>query len=270
MGWGATAAGDGSTALGSSTSATGANALVANLATIARSYCSTALGRYNDAINTSSTTTWIETDPLFIIGNGTDNANRKNAITVLKNGNMGINTNGATHKLEVLGTGVANGGTAAFKGSQWYSHFSYGTDEDTYIRGGKAGSDVIINDIAGLGNVGIGTPTPTAKLDVAGNAKVSGSISVGGGETIAKVERKSFDLDLPSISAFGYFGINISGVTTGLTGTNNFIINSFGDTAPLMISIRFISNDTFKLDVMNPSNAAVDIPNRTFQVVIIK
>ena len=115
IGWGAIASGDGSTALGSSTQATGANALVANFSNIARSYCSTALGRYNDAINTSSTTTWIDTDPLFLIGNGTDNATRKNAVAVLKNGNMGINTNTATHKLEVLGTGIVNGGTAAFK-----------------------------------------------------------------------------------------------------------------------------------------------------------
>ena len=38
-----------------------------------------------------------------------------------KIGNIGINTNTATHKLEVLGTGIVNGGTAAFKGSQWYS-----------------------------------------------------------------------------------------------------------------------------------------------------
>ncbi len=270
IGWGAIASGDGSTALGSSTQATGANALVANFSNIARSYCSTALGRYNDAINTSSTTTWIDTDPLFLIGNGTDNATRKNAVAVLKNGNMGINTNTATHKLEVLGTGIVNGGTAAFKGSQWYSHFSYGTDEDTYIRGGKSASDVVINDITGLGNVGIGTATPSAKLDVVGDAKVSGSISIGGGETIAKVERKSFDYDIPSIPAFGFQQFNIAGVTFGLSATDNFIINPFGTIAPLIVTIRYINSTTFAIDVMNPSNVAVDVPNKTFQVVIIK
>ncbi len=42
------------------------------------------------------------------------------------------------------------------KGTSYLSHFYYGDNEDTYIRGGKAGSHVLINDIAGQGNVGVG------------------------------------------------------------------------------------------------------------------
>ena len=48
------------------------------------------IGRFNDSINTSSNTTWVDTDPLFLIGNGTSNVARKNAVTVLKNGKVGI------------------------------------------------------------------------------------------------------------------------------------------------------------------------------------
>jgi hypothetical protein len=58
-------------------------------------------------------------------------------------------------------------GAAVFRGSVHFSHFCYGTNEDTYIRGGKNGSNVIINDGA-LGNVGIGTTTPAYKLSVNG------------------------------------------------------------------------------------------------------
>ena len=61
------------------------------------------------------------------------------------------------------GTGVD--GALAIEGSTNVSHFYYGSAEDTYIRGGKAGSYVIINDIPG-GAVGINTGAPQISLHV--------------------------------------------------------------------------------------------------------
>jgi hypothetical protein len=55
--------------------------------TVAVSY-STAIGRYN--VGGGDPTTWVATDPLFEIGNGTFSA-KNNALTILKNGNIGIN-----------------------------------------------------------------------------------------------------------------------------------------------------------------------------------
>ncbi len=90
-------------------------------------------------------------------------------------GNVGIGNNNPTASLHVYrGTGVD--GTAAFAGTQWSSHFSYSTNEHTYIRGGKNGSHVFVNDLATLGNVAIGNGTPTEKLHVFGNLRVSGTI----------------------------------------------------------------------------------------------
>jgi hypothetical protein len=91
-------------------------------------------------------------------------------------GNVGINSPTPIHKIEAIGVGTVSGGTAGFKGSQWYSHFSYGTAEHTYIRGGKDAANVYINDVATLGNVGIGVGAPTEKLHVFGNLRVSGTI----------------------------------------------------------------------------------------------
>jgi hypothetical protein len=79
--------------------------------------------------------------------------------------NMGIGVTTPLGTLDVA-RGTAASGTALFRGTSHTSHFNYGTTEDTYIRGGKSGSHVIINDAANLGNVGIGISTPDTKLHV--------------------------------------------------------------------------------------------------------
>ena len=71
-----TASGYYSTAMGQSTLASAAN--------------STAMGRYNvgggHSFFSYGAQQWVATDPLFEVGNGSDNSNRNNALTVYKNG----------------------------------------------------------------------------------------------------------------------------------------------------------------------------------------
>ncbi len=59
--------------------------------TIAQSYGSMAIGRYNVATGTSGS--WVATEPVFAIGNGTSPTARSNALTVYKNGNMDLQGN---------------------------------------------------------------------------------------------------------------------------------------------------------------------------------
>jgi hypothetical protein len=61
----------------------------------------------NNIIDNGNSTSWIPTDPLFIIGNG--NTSQSNAVTVLKNGNVGINSIAPQTSLDVNGTGSFTG-----------------------------------------------------------------------------------------------------------------------------------------------------------------
>ena len=79
----------GSVALGSSSTATG-NYATALGRSVAQSYNSLTLGRFN--VMSGTTTSWVSTEPLFVIGNGTSTSARSNALTVLKNSKTGINT----------------------------------------------------------------------------------------------------------------------------------------------------------------------------------
>ena len=107
-------------------------------------------------------------------------AGSTNKMTILQDGNVGIGKTDPNSSLYVC-RGSGAGGTAVFVGTTHASHFNYSTSEATYIRGGKSGSVVTINDShngnvclaigggeihTGSGNVGIGTTSPQNLLHV--------------------------------------------------------------------------------------------------------
>jgi hypothetical protein len=105
----------------------------------------------------------------YTYGGGTASS-LEERMTILDGGNVGIGTSNPTASIHVKkGTGL--NGTATFEGTNNASHFNYDMAENTYIRGGKPGSHVYINDITGLGSVGIGTFafSPSYKLQVNGS-----------------------------------------------------------------------------------------------------
>ena len=76
--------------MGNATTASGKYSTAMGFHTTAQSLASLVVGQYN--VVSGDPLSWVKTDPLFVIGNGTDDTNRRNAMTVLKNGSVGIGT----------------------------------------------------------------------------------------------------------------------------------------------------------------------------------
>ena len=172
MGNSTTALGNTSTAMGSSANAAADYSVAIGESVTANSYISTTLGRLNDPIVTSPTNTWVITEPLLIVGNGTSPSDKKNALVVQKNGKIYIDPSDKNigdasanalvfGQYNVSGEGIASKRTST--GNQW------GLDFFTQSQNRMS--------ITNAGNIGIGTSAPTQKLQVNGNICYTGSIA---------------------------------------------------------------------------------------------
>jgi len=154
--------------------------------TKAKPYASLAIGKYNDTTcSPSGLTSWISTDPLFIIGNGATNNTRSNAMTVLKNGNVGIGAISPSSKLEIIGDIKITDGTEGL-GKVLTSDASGLASWQGLPSSGVSGSGIAnylakFSDATTVGNsviyddgtnIGIGTASSGSKLEVAGNIRI--------------------------------------------------------------------------------------------------
>jgi hypothetical protein len=98
-----TATGNYSLALGNTNRARGVYSTAIGSGSIAWGYA-TSIGQFNDTLDgSSSLTSWVQTDPLFVVGNGSGPFARSTAMTILKNGKMGIGVTSPAVKLHVEG-----------------------------------------------------------------------------------------------------------------------------------------------------------------------
>ncbi|HSC53289.1 MAG TPA: tail fiber domain-containing protein [Phnomibacter sp.] len=85
-----------------------------------------------------------------------------------RNNRFQILTTGAGGSAELdVGRGGGGDGTAVFMGTTYWSHFNFSSGENTYIRGGKAASNLILNDIVG-GKVVFGNGSNTVGVNTNG------------------------------------------------------------------------------------------------------
>lgn len=100
-GYTATAMGRNTQALGQVSFATGSN-------TVAKALYATVMGHYNDVSDNPDGLNLVATDRIFQVGNGTASS-RSNALTILRNGNVGIGDITPAEKLEVNGNAIVSG-----------------------------------------------------------------------------------------------------------------------------------------------------------------
>ena len=158
-------------------------------------------------------------------------------MTLMTNGRVGIGLNLIPDGQLDVERGTGTSGTAAFRGTQWISHFNYFTNEDTYIRGGKNGSKVFINDLPGLGSVGIGHSNPNELLDINGRMRIRHNGATSG----LWLSNSTNSLNIADGAFFGMendnkvginianawrFGVNSSGEisTTSMVGVGNRMV----------------------------------------------
>ncbi|MDG0817499.1 tail fiber domain-containing protein [Bdellovibrio svalbardensis] len=200
----ANAIGYSAVALGDSTYAGGDYSTAMGGTARAEAMYSTAIGRFN--VGGGNATTWVATDPLFEIGIGASGASKANAVTVLKNGNVGIGTTSPNSKLHVAlsssgealtmdapaagfvsssftvggvtkaSMGIASGPNTFLSSSgELAGDFVMKSTGGNFIFGNYYSNEAMRIDKNGL--VGIGTTTPGAPLDVKGAIRMTGATS---------------------------------------------------------------------------------------------
>ena len=95
-------AGTGATTWGRQTFASGHYSTAFGRHNQALSYCETAIGLYNTIYTPMSSNSFNSIDRLFVVGNGTSETNRSDALVILKDGSMGIATSDPQSGLHLL------------------------------------------------------------------------------------------------------------------------------------------------------------------------
>ena len=182
MGQSSTASAPFSTSIGGSCLASGSGSVAMGYNSKARSFGEIALGIYNTDYIAGSYYSSVLTDRLLVIGNGTSQDDKSDALVILKNGNVGIGTSTPNYKLHLGSSNnsfriegpALSGGVA----------LSIGGHGDLQIdKPNLAGGRFIIKD---NGNIGIGTTTPTQLLDVNGTIKTN-DIQITNGAGVNKI-----------------------------------------------------------------------------------
>ncbi len=173
-----------STATGGSTSANGSYSFSAGEQTFAKARGSFTAGLWNDNADNPDANSTAFTDRVFQIGNGTSGT-RGNALTVLRNGFIGIGTtqpnaqlqfaNNLDYRKMVIHERANNSNQYVGLGfiSNEFVYQTSATAEDHvfYTATGPAGSRQLMR-INGNGNVGIGTGDAEYRLDVNGRMRI--------------------------------------------------------------------------------------------------
>lgn len=104
-------------AVNNTTTASGWAATAMGFGTVSASAAETVIGSYNTQYTPLNVNFINAADRLFVVGNGTSDLNRRDAFTILKNGNTGMGTNSPAARLHVADSNVLFSATGFASGS---------------------------------------------------------------------------------------------------------------------------------------------------------
>lgn len=197
-----------SVSIGNSTDARGFYSVAMGYRTVAKSYNSFVIGRYNTV--TGDSLEWVLTDPLFVIGNGTSFSNPHDAFVVSKNGTVTIRTDTANYSLKIYNTdndSYTYGVYSVANGSGGTTHYAlYGSASGASTNYGVYGYAPTSSGYAGYfnGNVYVtGTVTQSSDRNLKDNF-----LLVSGSEILQRIEKLpifqwNYKTDDPSVKHIG-------------------------------------------------------------------
>jgi hypothetical protein len=257
------ASGANSTAMGLLTRAAGEQSTSMGLSTNAKGFAGTALGMFNDSILTTNQTAVTTTTPLFIVGNGNSDIDRSNALVVLKNGNIGINTSAPQTELHVIRNAPSSGpksanAIATLESNQsGYLQFSTTNANESGILAGnfstsirsavifridssihfRVGGNSTRMAIDKSGNVGVGTIVPTSKLHI------TGSVSKPIQSTVANITLDVNDYTTIILPTTSTVVISLPAANT-CVGREYIIVNKDGSNFTTSINYQDLTNSS--------------------------
>jgi hypothetical protein len=140
----------------------------------------------------------------------------RRAFTIANNGNIGIRDEAISNITLFVPKANNSTGSLYLAGTTYPSIFHFDTNEDTYIRGGKDGSSVYINDIPN-GNVRLGNTTTKVGINITPRASLDVNGDVVMKKTVFTTTGTFLSLNRGGASIL-YFNDNTSEARTVITG----------------------------------------------------
>ncbi len=239
--------------------------------TRAKSFASVVLGQWNDTTSTSGLS-WVTTDPLFVVGNGTAHNARSNALTILKNGNIGINISDplallhmkakeASYNMHIRLENLGNTdySSMVYDGSMKFRTF--GADDEYQWRNAANSTTLrLTND----GELGINVAAPQALLDAGGTFKLGTNGTVN----------NAFIRDTISL---GNLLIGANGSTEMINFIANIASSGIVSVSPsadlpdgIVIAWARAQTGAIKIHFRNVTGAAINVPAMDYYFCVVQ
>jgi hypothetical protein len=198
-------------------------------------------------------------------------------------GNLGVGTTTPAYRFQVNNGQIALYNTTDLKA--WY--FSY-TSASNYFYLSESGTNRLV--VANGGNVGIGTSTPTVKLDVngslnvTGNADIEGNLTVNAGKGVMRNSQGSAQLkyytreaafgailggfDLSGEGSFGFASAGFTTVPAVMVGDIVSTGGTVGELYRVQLVIYGCTTTSCKARLLNTSPNSVNY-NVTWNIICI-